>query len=680
MSKATRALTLLAPLAAGCLAVDDPDSLDASPRSAAGPTGDPAGGPTGGPDSAAVYEAWQDAFDDSFSDYEASFLRSRSDEDLPPLYAAWSAVNADDVLPAIGDFGPQPVPAGPENPSYTLPIDWEDLYPCDRPPVGQLTFTGCSFDEQQILEVSHDQIQFGVWRALQRIHWVLATPDDQLAAQRWSAKANGQETAPSDWFGAFDRSRAEAVAETLEKGWAQLNMQGEIQVSCWNAPTWWEWMFVPFKATVLMQSPCSYDAALAHTIWVGHPPLNPWVSDPAYEVCDRYFEHFDELAPNLNAGQRGYLGGALLHEMLHFDVVGDCGGFPESSCDQVGPVPGYRNFLDVGAGRLKDGWSDDACDLVIDDGKCYQPEEGLAMAADAPSHAIRLPLAYQYFAGRTADMYVYGHCIDAGNVCFGPDTTDPACEGTEPDCGLPGGDACQANPGIPGCGCLDVDGGYLTDESGYPDGAGSFLGGADDGRYCPEDDVVCGVVQTECGERAACQTCGEDTNVGCACDDNGDCAGLEPNLRCWGGTDEGWPHAPGGTGVCLPDGSTPSSRDELEGLPWFCLENCAATDQWDDKATCIYNQSGYEFDHGTCVHYDSCGGGYGYPGACEEDGMVCDGNSDCLPVCESDADCQMNGFPAYYVCREVGQTAACVPPECAGGGLLGYCGLFVPQM
>lgn len=687
MSPMKRALFLLAPLMTGCIAVDDPaGSLD-SPRSA---TADPTGNPTGDPgtdgssttgDPIAMYSAWQEAADEAFRKFEHKFMRAGSDTSLPPLYEAWGEVNGAAVLPTLDDIAPQPVADGPDNPGYALPaLDMTDQHPCDRPPVGQLTFAECSFDQRQILNAAHDQIHFGLWRALQRVHWVLETPDDQLAAERWTVRADNQRTAPADWFGSFNRNRAEAVAEVLEKGWAQLNMVGEIEISCWRPPTWWEWLFVPFKATVFTQSPCSYEAAMAHTIWVGHPPLNPWVSDPAYEVCPSYFDHYDEPAPNLNAGQRGLLGAALLHETLHWNVVGNCGGFPESSCDQVGPVPPHRTFLNVGEGYLKDSWSHDECDLITDDGKCYEEEEGLAMAQVDPAAAIRLPIAYQYFAWRTSDMYVYDHCNDPGNVCFGTDFSADECGDEPPACGLPGGDACDGNAGTPGCGCLPVDGVQLGDESGHPDGEGSFMGGADEGYFCPGQDMVCGVAQTGCGPEAACLECGEDTNVGCACDSDSDCSGVEPNLRCWGGVQEGWTHAPGSTGTCLPDASTPASRDELEDMPWFCLENCAATDQWDEMATCVYNQSNYAFDHGTCMHQSSCGGGYNHPGACEEDGMVCDGNSDCLPVCDSDADCHDVGFPQSYVCRDVGDTAACVPPQCAGGDLLGYCGLFVPEL
>ncbi len=687
MSNVNRALLLFAPLVTGCIAVEDPvGSLD-SPRSG---TADPAGDPTGIPGSAgsspdgdpvAMYDDWAEASDKAFRPFEPAFARAEGDATLPPLYDAWSEVNYDAVLPTIDDVAPQPVPDGPDDPDYAPPaLDLTELYPCDRPPVGELTFAECSFDQRQILNAAHDQIHFGLWRALQRVHWVLETPDDQLAAVRWNAHADGQETAPVDWFGTFNRDRAEAVAEVLEKGWAQLNMVGEIQISCWRPPTWWEWLFVPFKATVFTKSPCSYDAAMAHTIWVGHPPLNPWVSDPAYEVCPSYFERYDEPAPNLDMAERGFLGGVLLHEMLHWNVVGNCGGFPESSCDSVGAVPAYRAFLNVGEGYLKDSWSHDACDSVTNDGKCYEEDEGLAMAETDPAAAIRLPIAYQYFALHTSNMYVDDDCNDPGNVCFGTDHSAEACSEEPPACGLPGGEFCNDNPGTPGCGCLEVDSAYLGEDGGHADGAGSFMDGASDGYFCPGADMVCGVAQTGCGPEPACQECGADTNVGCPCDNDTDCDGLELNLRCWGGSEEGWPHAPGQTGTCLPDASTPTSRDELEGMPWFCLENCAATDQWNAMAACVYNQSNHDFDHGTCMHQSSCGGGYNTPGSCEADGMVCNGDSDCLPVCDSDADCHDIGFPNNYSCREVGETTACVPPECAGGDLLGYCGLFVPEM
>ena len=97
-------------------------------------------------------------------------------------------------------------------------------------------------------------------------------------------------------------------------------------------------------------------------------------------------------------------------------------------------------------------------------------------------------------------------------------------------------------------------------------------------------------------------------------------------------------------------------------------------------AQCVYNQGAYVFDHGTCMHDGACGDGYGYPGACEEDGFVCNGDDDCEAECQVDADCAAIGFPGSYACRDFGETKACVPPECAGGDLLGYCGLFAPEL
>ena len=687
----SRAVLLGTLLLGACDPSVDPGLGD--PRSAAGdPTTDPTGldPATGGtsttePDPAGLFARYVQAAEDGFSDYEKRFTTAGSDAGVEEATTLWGKVAAKQLGPIIDDFAPSPWTPAPDEGMPTLPGDvaptvipnpaLRDMEPCDRPQPGLLRFNECSADERERLEAAFDHIQFGTWRALQRIHFVLEAPNDQIAEQRWNAQAAGHETAPLSYFGPYSHAKAEGVRDVLEAGWAQLQMDGEIEINCWGLPKWWQVLFFWWKAKhVLMMSPCTTNSATAHTVWVGHPPLNPWVHDPSYEVCPNYFDHYDDALVDDETAFRG--GAALLHEMLHWNVVGDCGGFPEPSCDSPGPAPAYRDFLRFDGHMLKDSWPDHAaCELWGDGHKCYAEEEALALADEDGSAAVRLPAAYQYFAMRTGLMYTEGGCDVFGNVCFASESD--VCE--EPACGLPGGASCEDDPGQPGCGCLDVDG-WLDDESGYADGAGSFLSGAEDGQYCPGEDVVCGVHHTSCGDISACQVCGEDTNVGCACDADTDCGGLEPGLRCWGGNQAGWPHAPAGSGTCLPDASTPTSRDALEGMPWFCLDNCEATDQWSGMAQCVYNQGAYAFDHGTCMHDGACGNGYGYPGACEEDGFVCNGNDDCEAECEVDADCPDIGFPQSYVCRDFGSTKACVPPECAGGDLLGYCGLFAPEL
>lgn len=663
-------------------------------RSAAGDpaTGDPAtGDPTGTaatdePDPADVLDLYARAAKRAFERYEKRFTTAGSDEGVATAAELWGTVAAQELGPIIDDFAPSPWTPVPDEGPATLPGDvaptvipnpaLRDLDPCDRPEPGVLRFNNCSADQRDRLEATFDHIQFGTWRALQRIHHVLEAPNAVIAEQRWNDQAPGHETAPLEYFGPYTHAKAEGVRKVLQAGWAQMQMDNEIEINCWSLPKWWQVMFFWFQAKhVMMMSPCTTNSATAHTIWVGNPKLNYWVHDPSYEVCPNYFDHYDDAMVDDEVAFSG--GAALLHEMLHWNVVGNCDGFPDPSCDSPGPTPPNRDFLRFDGQMLKDSWPNHAsCELVGDGSKCYAEEEVLALAEEDGSAAVRLPGAYQYFAMRTGLMYTEGGCDVFGNVCF--EAESDVCE--EPSCGLPGGESCEDNPGQPGCGCVDVDGGWLDDESGYADGAGSFMTGGEDGQYCPGDDVVCGVHHTSCGDISACQECGEDTNVGCGCDADSDCAGLEPGLRCWGGNDAGWPQAPSGSGTCLPDASTPNSRDELEGMPWFCLDNCEATDQWSGMAQCVYNQGNYVFDHATCMHDSACDDGYGYPGACEEDGFVCSGGSGCTAECEDDAGCAAIGFPQSYVCREFGDTAACVPPECAGGDVLGYCGLFAPEM
>lgn len=698
MERRNHTLSLAALLGSLLVLACDSDAESASHRSATAvdpatgvpsttdPTGtDPTGAPSTEPDPSSLFSLYVQTAEDRFGRWEKRFLHAGDDAGVEETAAQWGKVAAKDLGPIIDDFAPSPWTPIPDGPG-TSGAEWaptvpsnpalQDLEPCDRPEPGLLRYNNCSAEDRERIEVAFDRIQFGTWRALQRIHHVLDAPNEAIAEQRWNAQAPGHTTAPLAFFGAYSAAKAQGVRDILEAGWAQMQMDGEIEMNCWSLPKWWQVLFFWPKAKhVLMKSPCATNSATAHTIWVGHPPLNPWVHDPSYELCPDFFDMYDKApAEDLNAFQGGILGTVLLHEMLHWNVVGDCGGFPDSSCDSVGPAPAYRDFQRFDGQMLKDSWPDKAaCELVGDGNKCYAEEEALALAIEDGSAAVRLPAAYQYFAFRTGHMYTRGDCDVFGNVCFESDAD--VCE--EPSCGLPGGESCEDNPGQPGCGCLDVDG-WLDGESGYADGAGSFLTGGEDGQYCPGEDVVCGVHPTSCGDISACQSCGEDTNVGCGCDADSDCGGLEPGLRCWGGNEAGWPQAPSGSGTCLPDASTPHSRDELEGMPWFCLDNCEATDQWSGMAQCVYNQGAYVFDHGTCMHDGACGGGYGYPGACEEDGFVCNGDNDCEAECQVDADCPSIGFPGSYSCRDFGTTKACVPPECAGGDLLGYCGLFAP--
>lgn len=674
--------------AAACDPAGDPELGDL--RSAAGDpaTGDPTGETaTDEPDPAVLFELYARTAKEAFRNYEKRFTTAGSDEGVAAAAEVWGKVAAKEMGPIIDNFAPSPWTPIPDEGTATLPDEvaptvipnpaLRDMDPCDRPEPGVLRFNNCSQDQRERLEASFDHLQFATWRALQRIHHVLQAPNDVIAEQRWNAQAAGHETAPLEYFGAYSHAKAEGVRDVLEAGWAQIQMHGEIEINCWTTPKWWQVVFFPFQAKhALMMSPCTTKSATAHTIWVGNPMLNPFVHDPSYEVCPNYFEHYDDALVNDRVAFAG--GTTLLHEMLHWNVVGNCGGFPEPSCDSPGVAPPNRDFLRFDGKILKDSWPDHAsCELRGEGHKCYAAEEVLGLAEEDGNAAVRLPGAYQFFVMRTGRMYTEGGCDVFGNTCF--EASPDVCE--EASCGLPSGESCEDNPGQLGCGCLDVDGYWLDDESGYADGAGSFMNGGEDGQYCPGDDVVCGVHNTSCGDMSACQECGEDTNVGCGCDADSDCGGLEPGLRCWGGNEAGWPHAPSGSGTCLPDASTPNSRDELEGMPWFCLDNCEATDQWSGMAQCVYNQAGYAFDHGTCMHEEACGNGYGNAGLCEEDGFVCTGEDGCTAECDDDAECAEIGFPQSYVCREFGQeNAACVPPECAGGDLLGYCGLFAPEL
>jgi hypothetical protein len=309
------------------------------------------------------------------------------------------------------------------------------------------------------------------------------------------------------------------------------------------------------------------------------------------------------------------------------------------------------------------------------------------------------------------------------------DPTDPACAGGEaPDnsCGnvglqeicffppapAPGehadyGACAEADPsadnavGTPGCKCRNLlPSADLNEDGGFPDGAGSYLEvpASSPGQFCEGDDFVCGAV----GSDAICQECGVDTNLGCPCFEQGDCAGEEEGLRCWGAPDEGW--SPGSRGTCLPDGNDPTSRERLTEMPWFCLDGCGSISPSGDWAAtgCLYRQAGFDLNHGECVD-DVFTPGVLLAGQCEaeEDGRAQTSETvnlnNCameaeLPlgdiVCEAECacheDCPALGFPDDYGCSifiGTGGTSVgrCVPPECLNPNtdLLGLCQMFL---
>ncbi|MEL6546090.1 MAG: hypothetical protein AAFQ82_15790, partial [Myxococcota bacterium] len=237
----------------------------------------------------------------------------------------------------------------------------------------------------------------------------------------------------------------------------------------------------------------------------------------------------------------------------------------------------------------------------------------------------------------------------------------------------------EGSAGFAGCPCKDVDVFKFEDilvDGGFPDGPGSFLSHPQgNGQFCHDEgsEVVCGRVEKASRNYPKCMECGVDTALGCSCETTSECQGFEDNLRCVGSaSEEGWPG--GGPGTCLPDPGTGDGREELEEMPWFCLDNCEAIDGYGGQAAaaCYYRGvNGLQAQHGTCVQLVfSCL--EGIEGVCEiENGHMCkDGGAGpdvCEPECVADSDCPALGFPANYVCdSEWFSPAHCVPPECHG--------------
>ena len=249
-----------------------------------------------------------------------------------------------------------------------------------------------------------------------------------------------------------------------------------------------------------------------------------------------------------------------------------------------------------------------------------------------------------------------------------------------PDCPFP-------NPadgaGYPGCPCADVvETIHPSDirlDGHYADGRGSYLkhGPGNLGQYCVDqpDGIpasgVCGQVDFAADFTPVCEVCGVDTNWGCPCVSDQECAGLDATpLACAGSPESGFRE--GGPGTCLPSPDTSGGRGLLVSEPWFCLDNCASKGSSPDQYACLFDQfPSRPQAHGECADVQFCS----LTGFCEEGGQMCDadaiciGDDDCCKAeCASDKDCIELGFPAGdYVCDpKGGETAKCVPAACTG--------------
>jgi hypothetical protein len=287
-----------------------------------------------------------------------------------------------------------------------------------------------------------------------------------------------------------------------------------------------------------------------------------------------------------------------------------------------------------------------------------------------------LPENWQATWKESADWNGVHLCTEGGPVPF----SYPKCDFDDPADGR----------GQPGCLCANVQvptqDSKLGEDGAYPDGPGSYLenGPGGPGQFCEDDEkiTVCGEATSLGSVVSVCEVCGEDTMIGCPCQNDEACqAGLDSEpLSCWGAPGK-WP----GTdrpGTCLPSGSDPASRERLTEMPWFCLDNCGTKG---DSYVCLYDQAGLAIEHGECVSHTASG----MFGSCEELGLVanpnaqpgCTGETCCMQECTKTEDCKaLWGFPEDYVCDiGKGTYGHCVIDGCGTGKAdvdPAFCNLF----
>jgi hypothetical protein len=235
--------------------------------------------------------------------------------------------------------------------------------------------------------------------------------------------------------------------------------------------------------------------------------------------------------------------------------------------------------------------------------------------------------------------------------------------------------------GDPGCLCLltDTDGEALDACSIDPASWACELtqpDGADfDDRFCPGDEVVCGITS---GGNPICRQCGDgedDAEEGCPCAMI-DCESV--GLGCWG--DGEW-----GTGGRCWDQDEPPNH--------MCIEECGVlADATGDGShpICVGPHTGHTLGsphdapssfsgHPSYCASSASTGECAVIGWCEEEAEgVCgppsapfEGN-ECGEECANNQECHDRGFPSWYSCAE--SSRRCVPTQ-ACDGKPGGCGL-----
>ena len=346
-----------------------------------------------------------------------------------------------------------------------------------------------------------------------------------------------------------------------------------------------------------LASPCTWNAALAHSAYVGLPFLHPDYDFPTFEICDEFFTKPDWSSPT-NQGM------IISHEFFH--------------------------WLENDYGLLKDHFKPDVCDTHDPKNECMFEDEINGLANADQELAGRNIHGYAMFAQTYANLYYDETCEEAEAYCFeipwcpedgadgGPPPIPPECEGEEGTCI---GGACAPVESLP-----SLSEKLNPFSPAHPDG--NF---AKD-MYCEGADVVC----LNKGGEGRCVECGPENMLGCPCTMDDECE--NDGLVCWGGDMSGWP---GSQGFCW---------DPVEGPPPFqCSEGCYGRSDYLGNADYYCYHDTDVVEEAVCVHTDC-----NVPDAfCVADDLneVCDGSS-CEPECTSNAHCDPNyGWPNGAVCQ-----------------------------
>jgi Ca2+-binding RTX toxin-like protein len=261
-------------------------------------------------------------------------------------------------------------------------------------------------------------------------------------------------------------------------------------------------------------------------------------------------------------------------------------------------------------------------------------------------------------------------CVISTELCDGVPPPVPIDEDVELNAGCDGSES----EGDPGCLCLLTNtGGEAIDACGIDPTSFACEESQPDGpdfadRFCPGDDVVCGITA---GGNPICRACGtgeDDGQDGCPCNVV-DCE--NEGLGCWG--DGEW----GTNGRCWDQDEPPNH---------ICIEECAGlVDSAGEgyRPVCVGPHTGHSLGSPhTAVssfagHPSYCAsttwtGECATTGWCEENGgNVCGIPSApfeggvCREQCFDDEECAELGFPSFYSCSN--GTNRCVPTQSCDG-------------